>query len=73
MKKGRFAQVILSTAHTDIDKIFDYEIPFLLMGDIQLGMRVLVPFGFRNTSTEGYIVGFSDETEVPDTKIKCIA
>lgn len=73
MIKGRFAQVILSTAHTDIDKIFDYEIPFLLMADIQLGMRVMVPFGFRNTSTEGYIVGFSDETDVPETKIKCVA
>ncbi|MEA5084292.1 MAG: primosomal protein N' [Lachnospiraceae bacterium] len=72
MKKGRFAQVILSTAHTDIDKIFDYEIPFLLMADIQLGMRVLVPFGFKNTSTEGYVVGFAEETDVPEPKIKCI-
>lgn len=73
MKKGRFAQVILSTAHTDIDKIFDYEIPFLLMADIQIGMRVFVPFGFRNTSIEGYIVGFAEETDVPESKIKCIA
>lgn len=73
MKKGRFAQVILSTSHTDIDKIFDYEIPFLLMAEIQLGMRVLVPFGFRNTSTEGYVVGFAEKTDVPEPKIKCIA
>ncbi|HCT65263.1 MAG TPA: primosomal protein N' [Lachnospiraceae bacterium] len=73
MKKGHFAQVILSTAHTDIDKIFDYEIPFLLMADIQLGMRVLVPFGFRNTSTEGYVVGFTDQTQVPEFKIKAIS
>lgn len=72
MEKVRFAQVILSTAHTDIDKIFDYEIPFLLMADIQLGMRVLVPFGFKNTSTEGYVVGFAEETDVPEPKIKCI-
>ena len=72
MEKGRFAQVILRTAHTDIDKIFDYEIPFLLMADIQLGMRVLVPFGFKNTSTEGYVVGFAEETNVPAPKIKCI-
>lgn len=72
MEKGRFAQVILSTAHTDIDKIFDYEIPFLLMADIQLGMRVLVPFGFRNTIIEGYVVGFADGTDVPVSKIKMI-
>ena len=73
MEKGRFAQVILSTAHTDIDRIFDYEIPFLLVAEIQLGMRVQIPFGFKNTPTEGYVVGFTNQTEVPKCKIKWVS
>lgn len=67
-----YAQVILSTVHTDIDKIFDYKVPPELSESIYCGMRVLVPFGFRNTSTEGYVTGLGEYSEVPEQKMKQI-
>lgn len=68
-----YAMVILSTTHTDIDKIFDYAIPNELQNILVCGMRVMVPFGFRNTKTEGYVIGVKCTTEVPINKIKYIS
>ena len=54
--KFLFAEVILKTSHPDIDRVFDYKIPIELLDKVVLGMRVSVPFGRRNTKTEGYVV-----------------
>ena len=67
------AQVILSTIHAEIDRIFDYEIPFTLIDKVSLGMRVKVPFGAKNSRIEGYVVGIKENADIPMGKVKYIA
>ena len=67
------AQVILSTIHSEIDRIFDYEIPFLLLDKVSLGIRVKVPFGAKNSKIEGYVVGIKENADIPMGKVKYVA
>ncbi len=57
-RKHRFAQVAMNLP---VKEPFTYAVPEPLAGSIQVGMRVLVPFGRRRLT--GYVVGF---TEQPD-------
>ncbi len=68
----RYAEVILSISHKDIDRVFHYNIPDDCRDTLCIGMRVSVPFGKGNTEREGYVIGFSDETDVPADKMKSI-
>lgn len=68
---SKYAQVIIETAHTDIDRVFHYKIPEMLE-DLCIGMRVKVPFGRADKKIEGYVIGFSDSTDIEDSKIKYI-
>ena len=52
------AQVIVDIAHTDVDKIFDYDCRSL---DVKIGSRVIVPFG--NKKIEGIVIGLRDQSE----------
>ena len=63
------AEVIVDVMSSEVDKVFDYEIPSSL-SDITVGYRVLVPFG--NRKIEGYIVGFKETTDCPPNKLKSI-
>ncbi|MCQ4726407.1 primosomal protein N' [Anaerotignum faecicola] len=63
---------MLKTANADIDRVFDYEIPLELISSMEVGVRVSVPFGPKNTRTEGYVVGFSDSPGVDENKIKMV-
>jgi primosomal protein N' (replication factor Y) len=51
------AEVLVSIAHHQVDKVFYYNIPPSLAGRVQVGSRVLVPFGRRKI--EGYVVGLN--------------
>ena len=62
------AKVIVDIQNSEVDKVFDYEIPIHL--PVRLGDRVLVPFG--NKKIEGYVVSLAEETNVPLDKIKQI-
>lgn len=55
---------------SEVDKVFDYEIPSSL-ADVGVGYRVKVPFG--NRQIEGYIVGIKDSTDCPKDKLKSIS
>jgi len=66
----KFAKVAIEAGN--IDKTFDYAIDESLYTQINLGHRVLVPFGKRN-NIEGFVVDFSNTTDVPDSKIKEIS
>ena len=57
------AEVIVDIALSETDKIFDYA----LTDELDVGRRVLVPFG--NKQIEGFIIGLKDSTDYPD-KIK---
>lgn len=72
MNNKLFAGVIIDQAHPSLDKIFHYSIPEKLRDKIQLGMRVMVPFGPSNRGIEGYVLSLEDEVDIPLEKIKAI-
>lgn len=63
-----FARVIVDITHSKVDKVFDYKI--LEGQDVQRGSRVLVPFA--NRKIEGFVMAITENTEVPQEKIKSI-
>jgi len=67
-----YAKIILGMSNSQIDKMFDYEIPFEMLDKIETGMRVKVPFGGGNNLEEGYVVDICEHTDVPEEKIKLI-
>ena len=63
------AEVIVDVMSSEIDRVFDYNIPSSL-AYVSIGYRVLVPFG--NRRIEGYIVNIKDSTDCPLDKLKSI-
>ena len=47
--------VIVSKTARQVDRLFDYDVPMSLCGKIQIGSRVIVPFGAKNMLCEGYV------------------
>ena len=62
------AEVIVDVKASEVDKIFDYNLPSHLK--VQVGSRVFVPFGTRRI--EGYVVNIKQESILPKAKIKDI-
>ena len=65
-----YAQVIIDANHAEVDRVFDYRVPAQWEEAICVGLRVMVPFGRRNTKREGYVIALTETTEVPAGKIK---
>ena len=55
------AEVIVNSAATKLNRTFDYGVPNNL--DAAVGMRVLVPFGYRKQNEIGYIVGIKEKSD----------
>lgn len=55
------AQVIVDVAVKQTDRIFEYHIPTELEKSIQIGSRVVVPFGRRKV--QGFVVGLTEKSE----------
>jgi len=70
MNNKFFAGVVIDQAHPSLDKIFHYRIPEELRNKIQLGMRVIVPFGVSNKGIEGYVVSLEEKVDIPLDKVK---
>ena len=66
---GTICEVIVDLHVPDVDRVFHYAVPQELEGKIQLGHRVLVPFGHR-PRVEGYVIGFAEATE--HERLKCV-
>ena len=62
------AEVIVDITHSDVDKVFDYNIGEL---NVTVGTRVSVPFA--NRKIEGLVIGIKEKSDFPEEKIKCIA
>ncbi len=60
-------KVIVDIASSLVDKIFDYILP---SEDIEVGTRVLVPFGKINK--EGYLVEITNHSDYDESKLKSI-
>lgn len=65
-----FAKVIVDIAHADVDRLFTYHVPEDM--SLQLGQRVVVPFGAGNKPTEGFVLALLDEIEPVKYQIKAI-
>lgn len=70
MEKRKYAGVVVDQAHPSLDKLFHYAIPEHLEGQMQIGVRVQVPFGHR--SIQGYILSLDEKSDVPLKKIRSI-
>lgn len=57
------AGIMLTNASYALSREFDYLIPEVLEKSAKIGMRVIVPFGTGNSSSEGLIVRLSDTSE----------
>lgn len=60
-----YAQVIVDLTNSEVDKIFEYSFTDC---KITLGSRVVVPFG--NKAIEGIVIGISEKSDYPPSKIK---
>ena len=66
-----YADVIVDISVESIDKTFQYGIPEDLQHAVNVGTRVLIPFGNRREMT-GYVVGLSLIPKIEPEKIKLI-
>lgn len=69
----KYAVIVVAIGHEKLNHIFHYKIPDNLINIIDIGMRVIVPFGKGNRKIEGYVVGFSDIADIDEDKIKYIS
>lgn len=68
----RFAAVIVSVSHRDLDHVFHYIIPEKLESVLKVGMRVCVPFGNSNRKIKGYVIEITDTIDFDIKKAKYI-
>ncbi len=54
--------VAVDAATYAIDKLYSYRVPDELREQVQIGTRVLVPFGFGNKRAEGVVLAFRENT-----------
>jgi len=64
------AEVIIGISHESLDKIFHYIIPETMENEIEIGIRVLVPFGKGNKKVEGFVIGLCNTTSIDSNKLK---
>ncbi|AYJ01217.1 primosomal protein N' [Candidatus Phytoplasma ziziphi] len=67
-----YAEVIVDNKIPNLSQCFDYLIPEYLVKIAQRGMRVIVPFGNKNTERLGYILKLKEITLVEPKYIKSI-
>ncbi len=68
-----YANVIIDISHEKVDRTFQYRIPEELADQIQVGVRVRIPFGAGNHERKGYVVEITDRAEWNTEQIKEIA
>ncbi len=57
------AQIIINTNAKELNKVFEYNVPVQMQPNIKIGSRVLVSFGRSKNLEEGFVVGFTEESE----------
>ena len=64
------AQVLVDVKSKNVNKTYDYLVPEAFMGFLELGARVVVPFG--NRAVMGFVLGFLEDSEY-SKKLKSIS
>jgi len=65
---AKYAKIIVDISINQLDQTYDYIIPKGLAKTISIGHAVLIPFG--NRKVNGFVVGFSEQTNFEESKIK---
>ena len=65
---SKYAEIVVDIAHSNVDQIFDYEVPPGMT--VQRGSRVKVSFG--RLHCQGYVIRLKDETKWDREKIRPI-
>ena len=60
---NKYAKVIVRNNSIYTDNLFTYEIPEFLVDELEVGHRVLVPFGRGNKPTEAFVFEITTTTE----------
>lgn len=68
--KRLYAKVIVDISHEKLDRPFIYIVPSRLLGIIEEGDRVQIPFGAGNKIISGYVIELTDKSEYDITKLK---
>ena len=63
-----FADIIVDISIDKLDKTFEYILPDELLGTVEIGSQVNVPFGSRMIT--GYVVNITDEPEFNVARMK---
>lgn len=58
----KIAGVVVDVPNRQTDKLFHYKIPEQWLGQLEVGMRVIVPFGPRNI--QGFVMEIIEQTDV---------
>lgn len=72
MTEGKYANIIINISHEKVDRPFQYRIPDSLLGMLELGMCVQIPFGSGNRIRQGYVIEVTDRAQFPEEKMKQI-
>ncbi len=68
--EGKYANIIVDISHEKVDRPFQYRIPEKLLGKIEAGSCVRVPFGAGNKQIKGYVIEITDRAEYDTGKLK---
>lgn len=68
--KGIYANIIVDISHEKVDRPFQYRVPDELIGQLEIGMSVMIPFGKANKLIKGYVMELTDTPEYEVSKIK---
>ena len=63
------AEIIINRIAKDLNRKFDYLVPTELEKSIKVGARVFVPFGAKNSETEGFVIGLKEDSEYANKDI----
>ncbi len=67
---AEYANIIIDISLEKLDRPFQYLVPDRLVGKLEPGMVVQVPFGNGNRITRGYVIGLTGEAEYDPGKLK---
>ena len=65
-----YADIIIDISTKNVDRVFQYKIPSEQVSEVQVGSRVLVPFGKGNREQKGYVVSITTVPSYAPEKIK---
>lgn len=57
------AEIIINSNVKNLNRIFDYNIPYELQDKVKIGARVLLKFGNIKKMEEGFVVGIKENSE----------